>query len=394
MRRFILRSLLALFLVALVAAFSVRTSRDFALGLIRGEGFQDGWPASSWASDLKDPDVKKRVEAAKSLSIIGENARDAVPALAVALKDPEPAVRQQSAFALFKIGPEAAPAVQPLIELLDDPEPIVRMNAAMALARIGAAAAPAVPAVRAALRKPEHTEYVIMLNHTMRHELVHVLGCIGPGAKDAVPDLIDVMQHAPVVERWTALQALERILGEEEGNAQGLAALKASLKAPDALSRYYGIHTIREMELSGQEWTDVLAPLLKDDDANVRVHTAFYLQQLKYSPESLAPVFADGLLTQQDQRVRQNCLQALMQMGTAARGAVPVLAKMLKNDNAQLCIQAADLLGRIGPDAKEAVPALQNLLKDKRGADRRSVSAAAHDALSKIEAKPAKQTGL
>src|SRR5207248_2137292 len=105
-----------------------------------------------------------------------------------------------------------AVAVPALIDLLDDEEPIVRMNAAMALSRAGADAAPAIPALRAALQKPEHRQYVIMANRTLRHELVYVLGCIGPGAKEAVPDVIDTMEHATAAERLAALQALERIL--------------------------------------------------------------------------------------------------------------------------------------------------------------------------------------
>ena len=61
-------------------------------------------------------------------------------------------------------------------------------------------------------------------------------------------------------------------------------------------------------------------------------------------------------------------------MGTEARAAVPALADALKDKDSEVRCVAADALGRMGADAKAAVPALAEALKDKDG------EAAAHAA--------------
>jgi HEAT repeat protein len=94
---------------------------------------------------LADANPAVQVQGAFGLSLKGEEAEPAVPALIQALNSPDALVRQQACLALGKIGPRAEKATPALISALADSEWAVRRQAAMALGRIGPLAAVETP---------------------------------------------------------------------------------------------------------------------------------------------------------------------------------------------------------------------------------------------------------
>ncbi len=92
---------------------------------------------------LDDPNPTVQVQGAHGLSLHGEDARPAIPALARALKSSNGLLRQQAALALGEMGAEQT-AIEALMEALHDAEWTVRRQAAVSLGKIG-------PAARAAL---------------------------------------------------------------------------------------------------------------------------------------------------------------------------------------------------------------------------------------------------
>ena len=76
----------------------------------------------------------------------------------------------------------------------------------------------------------------------------------------------------------------------------------------------------------------------------------------------------------------KNLPGALNNIGPDAKEAVPALIEALKDEDKTARQNAAEALGNMGPDAKDAVPTLIETLKDKYGAVRR----AAADALGSI----------
>ena len=76
---------------------------------------------------------------------------------------------------------------------------------------------------------------------------------------------------------------------------------------------------------------------------------------------------------------------ALGHIGPAAKDAVPALTALLRDKDWGARFAAARALGGIGPPASNAVPALTQLLKDKD----EDVRKAAAEALEKIKKKPA-----
>ncbi len=69
---------------------------------------------------LEDPDPEVQTFAARSLAMMGPNARTAVPSLVKHLHDSDERVRRACARALGQIGPAAGAAVPELIKLLKE----------------------------------------------------------------------------------------------------------------------------------------------------------------------------------------------------------------------------------------------------------------------------------
>ena len=70
-------------------------------------------------------------------------------------------------------------------------------------------------------------------------------------------------------------------------------------------------------------------------------------------------------LKDKDQEVRYSAARALGKIGPKAEKAVPALVRALKDKNEYVRQWAASALGKIGPKAEKAVPALTEALKDR-----------------------------
>jgi HEAT repeat protein len=80
--------------------------------------------------------------------------------------------------------------------------------------------------------------------------------------------------------------------------------------------------------------------------------------------------------------VRRSAAKALAESGTEAKQAVSALTQALKDKDLFVRRFAAQALGKVGPDAKAAVPELAALLKNNK--EKKEVQEAAAKALGKI----------
>jgi HEAT repeat protein len=127
-----------------------------AIGGCGGKVPYEGKSASELEAMLHTADPTTQAQGAYGLSLLGAEARTAVPALIEALAGNETLVRAQAALALGRIGPDAGAAVPALAELLRDPEWTVRRQVALALGRIGPQARLAIPALEKLGDDPDH----------------------------------------------------------------------------------------------------------------------------------------------------------------------------------------------------------------------------------------------
>ena len=158
------------------------------------------------------------------------------------------------------------------------------------------------------------------------------LGCLGPDARSAVPDLITAAGHPGHVR--FACDALGRI------------GMHAELAIPLLMER------IREQSTQ----RDGLAYANSD------------LQALARIGAPAVPILTESL-TARDEAFRPFAADALGRIGPPAKAAVPSLIWAL-SDEAQrdafdpLRYKAVVALGRIGPEARPAIPALERLFAD------------------------------
>jgi RNA polymerase sigma factor (sigma-70 family) len=168
---------------------AVRRAAIWALGSIDREG--DSVAAVTAAVTDDDPDVR-----ARAIGLLGEwgkNAREAAPQLLkAALDDPNANCRVQALDALRSLQPRADVIVPGLKKLLKEKDAPVRQRAIALLGGLGKGARDAVPDLAVALQHDP--------NQGLRLEIADALGSIGPAAKEAIPALTEVVNSYPQSE--------------------------------------------------------------------------------------------------------------------------------------------------------------------------------------------------
>jgi HEAT repeat protein len=116
-------------------------------------------------------------------------------------------------------------------------------------------------------------------------------------------------------------------------------------------------------EDSARKALPVLLEALQDADEGVRYDAARVLGGLLRSGDKEAVAPLGQALRDQSLRVRGQVVQLLGRLGPAAEETVPVLVETLKQKS--LRPRVIEVLGRIGPEAKDAVPALIEALREE-----------------------------
>ncbi len=214
-------------------------------------------PALVGALDDRDPEV--RAAAAGALGALGGAAEPAVPGLAGSLRDEQEAVRTAAAAALGALGPRSRAAAPALFAALDDPRANVRATAAQALARLELTA-----------------EWVSSLAKALGNSDGYVrafaawsLGNLGPGARDAVPALVEAL--GPDDTANVVAAALARIGPAAD---QAVPALVADLRGPDAGRRWRAARTLGRIGPLAEPAVAELRAALRDPNEGVRAHAA------------------------------------------------------------------------------------------------------------------------
>jgi HEAT repeat protein len=192
--------------------------------------------------------------------------------------------------------------------------------------------------------------YVAKLRTASANErpiLIRAIGSFGADGASACPQLIAALSDASSTVRVAAAEALAQV------------GRRSSTDAVVALSK-----------------------ALSDPDPEVRNLASVALGSI--GPKA-APAVPDLVRTLSDpvDYVRAPAADALGAMGAKASEAVgPLAARLLTNDQGFVLASIAYALGDIGPAAKDAIPALEQVLAKRR------VGSAAEEAILKIEGKP------
>jgi HEAT repeat protein len=220
------------------------------------QGLAKGGPGVVRAliENLKRDQVKHRSDAARSLGVLGPDARAAVPDLIGALHDPDAEVRMAAVFTLGQIGPAAADAVEPLMQLVTDydRDPGTAIMAIDALGRIGPAARRVVPVFTAMVRAPRHNAWI---------HFAMALCRMGPEGREeaspTVPALIDVL----ATDKWAPNRRFAAEVLSEIGPSarQAVSALEAATDDADPQVRHAARNALTVLERAA-EASDANAP--------------------------------------------------------------------------------------------------------------------------------------
>ena len=299
------------------------------------------------SQELGAPNVVVRREAAYTLDKMGAAAKDALPALIRALDDNDKQVWSFSISAIANLGPDAKDAIPALIDGLgnrksrgrDRDRRQVVTRSAFALSQIGKTA---IPALVEALKSDDTGQ---------RAGAAKALAGMGGDAVPAIPELIANLKGEDEVRRET-VEALGAI------GAAAAKPLTESLKAADARERAGAAMALALLGASAKESAPVIFDLLKtDSDPQVRIALLSALPKIGLEPGAAVPALVAGIVDD-NETVRHAAINALVPMRAGRDLALTALTALLKENNAAMRQRAARALGRMGPAATPAVPAI------------------------------------
>ena len=274
---------------------------------------------------LENPRMKIRAGAVFTLGHFPEEGEKIVPFLVKALRDENWLVRWEAARTLRFKGLKAEVALPGLVKALRDENWLVRQEATSSLGYFGPQAAPALPDLVRALKDK---------NRKVAEQAAWALSFIGPQAASAVPELMEAVKIFPREPedklQEMAIWALGRI---GPGAGKAVPFLVQALQSPE----YQKLHLLMAESLFE------ITPLTK---ANISI--------IVNSFRKVGNKFPYGM-----------CFILLLERigPEATRAAIPELTASLTSDHPTTVEVAARALGKLGPAAQEAIPALIEALK-------------------------------
>jgi HEAT repeat protein len=406
------------------ASPAVRWSAAEALGRLGGDAEE---AVASLAIALRDPGI--RAIAADALGAIGNPSRGAVPLLLDGLKDSDPAFRWMSAVALSRIDAKAARAALPLfIERLRDPDGRARWDAMQCVSGMGLEAKPAAPAVMEMVKKgdgvaadiltsiagPDALEALPLLLENLSDEwdLSESIARIGPAAAPGLMKSLEKTdaKNRPLVVKTLGLlasksrdliPAIQKLLEDADGRLREAAAdalggidpkvkeaapaLQKSLGDDEAGVRLAAARALFSIQgIEAAMVIPVMTRALKDDDPDMRRDAAALIGDFGAAAKDSVPALIASL-KDPDGGVRSAAAWAIARItgGQATQKAIDVMIAALKDKEPRARQDAARLLGDVGPDARSAIPALNEAMEDPND----EVRKAATDALGKVQGK-------
>jgi len=256
--------------------------------------------------------------------------------------------------ALRQMGPaytSLEPAVEALIVALGDSSAEVRSIAQGALGDIGPAASNAVPAL---IDSVEHSE--------PRLNAVWALGRIGAQAKTAVPSLQQVIATGQSREKVYAAEALWRI---HPGEVRALSCLRNGLTDTNTQARAEAADALRGLGTNAQSAIPDLRLALQDSNSWARFCVARALVEIEPQDEQGVAVLLDRLANQKpawgfDDRLL--AVESLLQRNPAPLEAVEFIKHLVQQGDERVRLYAAWFLAERRVEIPSALSLLTQVL--------------------------------
>ena len=281
-------------------------------------------------------------EIVMTLAHIGPDAREAVPTLMKILTNEKHQLRGGAAWALANIGAkEAVPILKRALETNDDSK--LHLAAPMALM----------------LLEPGNDEFVRLavpnlvqlLDHRtglIRREAANTLAMIGPRAAPAVEKLAATLSNPDPAIRNAALAALAAIGPAATG---ALPEIIQQLTVAELPVRYSAIFAIGKIGPSARQAIPLLEKNLQEHDLFLQTASAWALVYIDPQHDGRAAQCLGPLtqgLTIPDPRVRNEVVQALAHLGPSAKPARKALQNLTGDPDDVVRKSVAEALLKIG----------------------------------------------
>lgn len=385
---------------ALIAAtFLAGRSKDVAGALAR--------------SLRRDSDQAVVAAATEALGAAGLEARSALEPLQALAREKAPGVSVPAAAAAYRIAPSPQ-AARVLTDLLEDKD--LALEAAEALKALRPASPAVVVELLAALDSPDervklacavalwriekHAQALPAATKLLRSNDAQVRALtatdigieFGPDAKAAVPELVKRLFDPFATVRSASAEALGRVgPGAKDAVGPLLAALAGDEPAFVQSAAAEALGLIRPAD--ADEVVAALKAKLAHPDALVRAHAALAL--LRAAGDKSGEKEIEAGLTWRTYPVRITAAEAAWLLNKDAR-VVPLLVRTLEESNLEGTggenerYMAVRALGRIGAEAKDAVPELLKLVEHRDFA----LASAARVAVKAIDPDAAAKAGV
>lgn len=380
------------------ACLALLSAAYFAVPLARRIFFPVGW----YISELHKHDGERRISATLALAKIG---KPAVSLLIKALKHKNSDIRISAASALNEIGDLPPRSISLILKSLRDKEGEVRRRITEVLGRNGHETKDVIPALIRVLDDKDSE---------VRASAAEALGKIGQADPEVVPALMKAFEDGYYNVRDNAAEALRKC-----------GAMTVELKVKKCIidlgdnHRDISSRAAAELNNIGTQAIPGLIKALGDGNSHLRRFAASFLEKHNALTVELKVKRYIVDLGDSNTSVHTRAAEAIGNIGSAASEAIPLLIKLLGNNdyyvrlhasralekigalsselkvkryssdlgdsNQAVRSKAAEALSIIGQDAKEALPKLIKLLTDED----ESVRNAAENAVHKIKNDPA-----
>jgi HEAT repeat protein len=345
------------------------------------------------ADGLRHPSPRVRAAVLRTISYAGRAAKLRAGVVA-RLRDPDPQVRLAAAGVLVAADPKRADAAVPVLAgLAFERNPSVRVEALADLRQLGPAARPAVPALlrrlrsgagdtrlgaAEALKAADPTTwrsfvpvFVRMLKSESRWDRLRSITALrdtGPDAGSALPALRERFADEDPLNRVLAAEAVYRI--DPETVSDAVDCLISVLKDPGAggrapyRQRRAAIRVFDKIGPPARAAAPALVELVRaDPGAGFAPEAAVVAIRLDPDHAGEAYDFFRFHLSPGNPDADEQWLYAIGQLKKLARPLLPDLIAALGSKHATQRDGALDALAVLGPDAREALPALREMVK-------------------------------
>lgn len=296
---------------------------------------------------LEDPDPAVRARAWLAAAACGTAPAALLGKLEAGLKDGDAGVRRAAVRAVASLGREAAPALPRLVrEGLTADDVALRRETVKTLGSLGSEAGSVADALVAVADTPDGE---------LRREVVEALGRIGGTAKSALPKLLEMLGSDDARLRRAILEAVGR-WGESAGPAAD--RVRQSLGDADPEVRGAAVTALAAVAAASETTVAALVAALEDGQSVVRHAAAAAAGQLGEGGRPAEGRLFEMLKTDEDWRSARDALRAIHPR------SVPALLTALDHEDWTVREMAADSLARLGKAAAEALPSLEERVRD------------------------------